>query len=91
MYLKNQLSKLTLEDVNKAVRKHLRADRLQIVVVADDVDAISKLLLSGAPSPMEYNSPKPEEIMEEDKKVERYPIAMKPEWIKVVPVSSVFE
>ena len=90
-FLKNALLKLTVEDVNKAVKKHLRADRLQIVIVADDVDAISKQLLSGAPSPMEYNSPKPDEILEEDKKVERYPIPVKPEWIKVVPVSSVFE
>jgi zinc protease len=90
-FLKNGLAKLTVDDVNKAVKKHLRPDRLQIVAIADDVEGLSKQLLSGAPSPMEYNSPKPDEILEEDKKVERYAIPVKPEWMKVVPVSSVFE
>ena len=32
--------KLTVEDVNRAIRKHLRADRLQIVGVAKDTEAI---------------------------------------------------
>jgi zinc protease len=90
-YLKTSLAKLTVEHVNAAVKKHLRAERLQIVAVADDVEALSRQLLSGDPSPMTYNSPKPEEILAEDKIVERYPIPIKPEWMKVVPVSSVFE
>jgi zinc protease len=90
-FLKNSLAKLTLDEVNAAVKKHLRAGRVQIAVVADDVDTMSRKLLSGEPSPMTYNSPKPDEITAEDKIVERYPIPVKPERIKVVPVSSVFE
>ena len=90
-YVKNGLAKVTVEDVNRAIRKHLRSDRMQIVAVADDVEELSRKLLSGAPSPMTYNSPKPEEVMAEDKIVERYSIPLKPEWIKGVPVSSIFE
>ena len=33
-YIKTSLAKLTLADVNRAVRKHLRADNLDIVIVA---------------------------------------------------------
>jgi environmental stress-induced protein Ves len=32
-YMRESLAKLTLEDVNRAIRKHLKSDALQIVMV----------------------------------------------------------
>jgi hypothetical protein len=48
-------------------------------------------LLSDDASPMSYNSPKPEEITEEDKLVEKWPLKLRAEDIKVRPVSEVFQ
>ena len=40
---------------------------------------------------MTYNSPKPKEILEEDKAVERFKLNLTPQAIRIVPVETVFE
>ncbi|MGD0200109.1 MAG: pitrilysin family protein [Bryobacteraceae bacterium] len=90
-YLRSALAKLTVADVNQAIRKHLRATDLLIVVVARNCEELKKQFLAGAPSPMTYNSPKPQQILDEDRIVERWKLDLKPENITIVPVDSVFE
>jgi hypothetical protein len=46
-------------------------------------------LVSGAPSPITYVSPKPKEVVEEDKKIEAYKLDVSS--VEIVPVDSVFE
>jgi zinc protease len=91
LYLKQSLAKLTLADVNRAIRKHLRTTDLDIVVVAKDCAGLKAKFLANQVSPMKYNSPKPPEVMEEDKVIERWPLDLKPEDVRVVPVETVFE
>jgi zinc protease len=90
-YLKNSLARLTREDVNRAIRKHLGAAGLNIVVVAKNCEELKKMFLDGAPSPMTYNSPKPPEVLEEDKIVERWKIDLPPDAVRILPVEKVFE
>jgi zinc protease len=90
-YIRDSVSKLTREDVNKAIRKHLQTRNLEIVAVTANGDALKQKLASGEPSPITYNSPKSKEITEEDKIVERYPLDLSPEHIRVVKVDTVFE
>jgi zinc protease len=90
-YVKTSLGKLTLTEVNGAIRKHLRADRLQIVGVAKDAEKLKAELAGGAATPIQYNSPKPQDILDEDKIVEKWPLHLKAADITVVPVASVFE
>ena len=90
-YLKSSLARLKLEDVNRAIRKHLRTGDLRIVVIARNCEELRKKLLGNDPSSMTYNSPKPEEVLAEDKIVERWKIDLKPEAVRIVPVEKVFE
>ena len=90
-YLKTELAKLTLDDVNRAIRKHLRADQLQIAGIAKDVNRLRRELTSDAATPMQYNSPKPQQILDEDKIVEKLPLRIRAEDIRVLPVAEVFE
>ena len=90
-FLKAQLAKLTLADVNHAIKRYIRTDRLTIVAVAKDGEELKRQLASDDPSPMTYNSPKPEQITAEDKVVERWPLKLKPEDIVVRPVGTVFQ
>jgi len=90
-YLKSALAKLTVADVNRAVKKYLHADNVQIIGVAKDAAAIKAAISSAAATPMHYNSPKPQDILDEDKKVEVWPLGLKPEDVTIVPVTSVFE
>ncbi len=39
-YMREQLAKLTLEDVNNAIRKHLKSDAMRIVIITKDAEAL---------------------------------------------------
>ena len=90
-YVKTSLAKLTVDEVNLAIRRHMRGDRLQIVAVAKDADGLRTKLLSPEASPMIYNSPKADHILTEDKIVERWPVGLRPEDIRIIPVDRIFE
>jgi len=90
-YLKAGLAKLTADDVNKAIRRHLRAENLEIVGVAKDAAKLAADLTGEAPTPIHYNSPKPQDVLDEDKMIERWPLHLRAEHLKIIPVGTVFE
>src|SRR5262249_13393302 len=86
-YLRDQLAKLTVADVKRAIRRHLKSDALQIVIVTREAAALRDAMLSGQTSPIGYNSPKPSEILAEDKLIEKFPINVTAEAVKIVPIT----
>jgi zinc protease len=90
-YIRTQVSKLTRDQVNAAIRKHLRADRLQIVAIASNADSLKKQLTGEDPTTIHYNSPKAGDILEEDKTVEKLDLKLRPEDVEIVPVDKVLE
>jgi zinc protease len=90
-YMREQLAKLTLDDVNNAIRKYLKSDAMRVVIITKDAEGLRNAIISNRPSPITYNSPKPREIMDEDKVIEGYKISVKPEDVVIVPVEKVFE
>jgi len=90
-YIKNGIATLTVEQVNVAIRKHLRADRIQIVAVSANAEQLKQQLVGSGPTPIEYNSAKPAEILAEDKLVEKLDLGLRPMDVQIVPVASVFE
>jgi zinc protease len=90
-YLKAKLSSLTLEEVNTAIRRYIRTNHLVITAVTRNGEELRRQLLSDDPSPMVYNSPKPKDITEEDKLVEKWPLHLRPEDVSVRPVNTVFQ
>jgi zinc protease len=90
-YLKAQLAKLTLADVNAAIRRHLKTDCMRIVVVTKNGEAFRDAIVKNTPSPIRYNSPKEKVIMEEDRFIQEYRIPVKLEDVVLVPVARVFE
>jgi zinc protease len=68
-YMRDALSKLTLDDVNRAIKRHLSADRLSIVIVTKDAAALKQALVSDAFSPITYDGEKPAALLEQDKVV----------------------
>lgn len=90
-YMREQLAKLTLDDVNNAIRKYLKSDAMRVVIITKDAEGLRDAILSNKPSPMTYNSPKPKEITDEDKIIETYKINVKPEDVVIVPVGNVFQ
>jgi zinc protease len=88
---KKTLNELTLDDVNKAVKKYIQADNLTIAMVTSDAAGMKKALAADEPSPMEYgNKKKSDAILEEDKEIERWPLKLPEANITIVPVKEMF-
>jgi hypothetical protein len=47
--------------------------------------------VSGAASPITYNSPKPKELLDEDKVIQSFKIDVKPSDVVVRPVEELFQ
>lgn len=88
-YLKDSLRKLTLEQVNAVIKKHLRSTDLDVVIITKDAQRMKKAIQSGAPSQARYVSPPPEAILEEDKIIGRYKLDVGS--VEVVPADTIFE
>ncbi len=85
------MDKVTLKQVNAAIKKHIQADDMVIAMVTADGEAMKEALVSDKPSPMDYGEvEKPGEILEEDKEIERYPLAILAANVAVVPVDEMF-
>ena len=90
-FMREQLARLTLADVNRAIKEHLLTNRMRVVVVTKDAEALRDAIVANKPSPITYNSPKPQQIMDEDKVIQTYPIDVKAENVRIVPVEQVFQ
>lgn len=89
-YVRQGLDRLTLADVNNAIRKHLTADDVRIVMIHETAEALRDAIVADAPSPMTYNAPKADEIMEEDKILEKMQLRITAANTRIVPVEEVF-
>jgi zinc protease len=90
-YMRNALAKLTLDEVNGAIRKYLKSDAMRIAIVTKDAEGLRDAILSNRASAITYNAPKPQGILDEDKVIQEYKINLKPADVKVVAVEKVFE
>ena len=86
------MDELTLEEVNAAIRKHLQYDNLKIAIVTGSAEKLKEALATNAPSPMDYGDvAKGPEILEADKEIAGFPLAIQKEAVRVVAVDQIFE
>jgi zinc protease len=86
-----ELDRLTLDDVNRALREHLRSDGMEIVVVTPQAEELAEAFTTDRPSPMTYASPKADEVYVEDAVVQGYPLGLSADRVRVIPAETVFE
>jgi zinc protease len=85
-----RLKAMTVEDVNRAVKKHLDRWDFRVAVVASNAGELAAALEKNRVSPVTYQTAgTPPAVLEEDKKIERFELPVKQ--VKVVPVSELFE
>ncbi len=87
---RRRMDEVTLAEVNAAVKKHLQYENLQIAIVTKDAEAFKKALVEETPSPITYDTPKPESVLAEDREIAVFPLHIKSENIRIVPVGELF-
>jgi zinc protease len=85
------MNEVTLAEVNAAIKKHLQYKNLDIAIVTKDAESLKKALAEETPSPITYATPKPESVLTEDRDIAVFPLHIKAENIRIVPVSELFE
>ncbi len=91
--LEARLPAMTVDEVNGAIRRHLRPEDLAIAVVADpdEAAALADALAGDAPSPIEYETETLPEVLAEDREVAGEPVRIEREHCRIVPADAMFE
>jgi zinc protease len=89
-YMREQLQALTLEDVNRAIKKHLTSKDLSVVMITKDAQGLKDRLVTDEFSQIKYDASKPQELLEEDKVVGSRKLNIRPEAVRITSVDEVF-
>jgi len=88
-YMRGKLAKLTLLDVNLAIRRYLSGSDLQIVIITRDAKALAATLLADTPSSVHYDAPKPD-LADEDKQIGALKLELQKDKLVITPIAEVF-
>jgi len=89
------LAKLTVNDVNKAIKKYWQVNNMCITIVTDasEADALAKSIQENIESPMSYSnlvkSGQPKEVLQEDDLVAKYKLNVKS--VKIIKSEETFK
>jgi zinc protease len=85
-----RLPKLTVDDVNAAVRRHLNPPGMKVAIVTSEAGQLEQTLRANAPTPLTYDTEgTPEDVLSEDKTIATFPL--KDLRVTIVPVAEMFE
>lgn len=90
-YVREGLNRVTLEDVNRVIRDHLRPEDLHYIFVTRDAADLEQRLVNDAPSPISYASEKPQALLDEDEQIAKLPLDLPPHAVRIVPAEKVFQ
>jgi zinc protease len=90
-YMKTALAKLTLADVNNALKRHFSTDKMRVVMITKDAENLRDAIVKNKPAHITYAASKPQELLSEDAIIANYPIKVKPENVTITPVEKVFQ
>lgn len=85
------MQKLTVEDVNAAIRRHLQVENLKIAIVTGEPEKLQEALVADAPSPITYSAEKPAALLAEDQEIATFPLGIRAADVRIVPVEQMFE
>jgi zinc protease len=84
------MDQVTRDETNAAVKKHLQYENLQIVIVTKDAQRFKDALVADKPSPIQYPTPKPQAVLDEDREISSFPLRIRPDHVRIVPLKEVF-
>lgn len=88
--VQERLPKITLAQVNDAIKKHLNFENLHIAVITQDAESLRDALIANTPSPISYAGPKPQKILDEDMIYEIFPLTVRSRNVRIAPAVEFF-
>lgn len=89
--VQTRLPQLSVDDVNRAIKKYLNFNNVCIAVITQDGSSLKHALVANTPSPIAYVNPNmPKEILEEDLVYQTFQLDVKADGVKVIPAGEFF-
>ena len=88
--MRDGLARLTLADVNAAMRRHLSARQLSVVFVTQKAAELQQRLIDDTVATISYDGNKPAALLAEDKLFGARPLAIRREAVRITPAAQVF-
>jgi zinc protease len=85
------IDRTTPEQVNAAIKRHLQAANFHLVVITSEAEAFRAKLLSGSATSITYAGERDAEVLAEDKTIAAWPIRVRPEDVRILPIDRVLE
>ncbi len=82
--VRTRLGTITPTDAQAALQKYVRAGALNFAFVTRDAEALKKNLTSGAPSPITYPTPKPDDVLQADQRIVVTPIPLSADRLSII-------
>ena len=89
--LKPSIDKVSPEQVNAAIKKHLHDENLYLVIITKDAAGLKQKLLSAQPTSITYAGDRPATLLEQDKVIAAWPIKVREADITIMPIEKVFQ
>jgi zinc protease len=90
--VQKRLSRVTQEEVNRAIKKYLNFNNIYLAIITEDAEALKDALVANTPSPITYANPNmPKDILDEDLIYQAFPLDVKPEKVKIAPATEFFK
>jgi zinc protease len=89
-FMRDGLRRLTLDDVNGAIERHLSASDLSIVFITQDAAALKQALVADEPSSIKYDGEKPASLFDEDRVIGATRLHIAPDHVRITPIEEVF-
>ena len=85
------VDRVTPEQVNAAIKKHLQDDNMHLVIVTADAAGMKQKLLGGGATSITYAGERPAALLGEDKTIASLPIKVKETDVTILPIDKVFQ
>lgn len=85
------MAQLTPEQVQAVLRRYVRPENFNFVFVAEKAEALAEDLSKGRVSPIQYQSPKPQEVLDVDKEILSFPLPVKASAISIQDAQTFME
>lgn len=89
-YVRDALARLTRDEVNAAVRRHLSADDLSVVAVTKDARALAEALRSETSATVSYEADQPAALLDEDRRIAAMRLGIAADRVRITPADQVF-
>ena len=89
--LRGAIDRVTPEQVNAAIRTHLRTDGMYLVIVTADAARLKEKLVRGAASSITYTSPPGPALAADDTIIGAVPLGVREADVTILPIDRVFQ